>query len=244
MLNILKKRLSLPQGIDIVEVNIDSSRNSFFSKLSELASTQINLEVTSIPNTNSYVVFAYSYAKDLNKHISKLYNNISAFRRSKIRKLKYWQYRGLYYIIALKSRCEFFEIAEENNVVILSPYVFDKGKRKYIVLGEKSSIEDYLDDILKYYGSKNVSYRYVDAIEHINKLLLRRSLLGILLDKLTDNELKILRLAYQEGYFNYPRKTSLESIGSALNLSKVTIDAHLRKALRKIVEELMRFMDL
>ena len=244
MLNILKKRLSLPQGINIVEVNIESSRNSFFSKLSELASTQINLEVTSIPNTNSYVVFAYSYAKDLDKYISMLYNNTSSFRRSKIRKLKYWQYRGLYYIIALKSRCEFFKLAEENNVVILSPYVFNKGRRKYIVLGEKNSIENYLDDVLKYYGSKNVSYRYVDAIEHINKLLLRRSLLGILLDKLTENELKILRLAYQEGYFNYPRKTSLESIGSALNLSKVTIDVHLRKALKKIVEELMRFMDL
>ena len=231
MLNILKKRLSLPQGINIVEVNIESSRNSFFSKLSELASTQINLEVTSIPNTNSYVVFAYSYAKDLDKYISMLYNNTSSFRRSKIRKLKYWQYRGLYYIIALKSRCEFFKLAEENNVVILSPYVFNKGRRKYIVLGEKNSIENYLDDVLKYYGSKN-------------KLLLRRSLLGILLDKLTENELKILRLAYQEGYFNYPRKTSLESIGSALNLSKVTIDVHLRKALKKIVEELMRFMDL
>ena len=52
-------------------------------------------------------------------------------------------------------------------MVVLSPYIFNKGKRKCIVLDEKSNIEDYLDKVLRYYGSKNVSYRYVDAIEHI-----------------------------------------------------------------------------
>lgn len=127
---------------------------------------------------------------------------------------------------------------------MLSPYIFNKGERKYIVLGEKSDLEHYLNDLMKYYGENNISYRYIDTIEHINKLLLKRSLLSILFDKLTDNELKILRLAYQEGYFNYPRRTSLENIGSALNLSKVTINIHLRKALKKVIEELMRFTEL
>ena len=119
----MRKWLTLPQGINIIEVSVKRSRNSFFSKLSELASTQINLEVASIPSINSYIVFAYSYGKDLDKYIAHLYSSTASFRRSKIKKLKYWQDKGLYYIIALKSRCEFFIIAENNQVVILSPHI-------------------------------------------------------------------------------------------------------------------------
>ena len=240
----MRKRLSLTQGIGIIEVSIKKSRNSFFSRLSELASTQINLEVAQIPSVSNYIVFAYSYGKDLDKYIVELLSSSVSLRKSKIKRIKYWQDRGLYYILALKSKCEFFKIAEDSQVAILSPYVFNKGIRNYIALGEEKNLENYIYRVKKYYGEYNVSYRYVDTVEHINKLLLRISLLSILFDKLTNNELKVLYLAYRSGYFDYPRRTSLEKLGSNLSLSKVTIDIHLRKAFKKVFEELMRFMEL
>ncbi len=237
-----RNRLYLPEGIEILKLTIKRSKNSFFSKLSEKASTQLNIEITQLPQANSYVVFAYSYGKNLDRYINDLLRTNILFR-SKIRQIKYWQDRSLYYIIAIKSKCEFFKLAEDHHIAILSPYVFDRGVRQYIAIGEEGSMKSYIDHLTRYYGPGNVEFSRVNTINQINRLLLRRSLLSILFDKLTESELKVLRLAYRSGYFDYPRRSNLENLGVKLNLSKVTVSIHLRKILKKVFDELMQFVE-
>ena len=100
---------------------------------------------------------------------------------------------------------------------------------------------NYEDKLLGYYGEDNVVLRYIDTADRLGRLLAQHSPLGIVLDKLTSKELKVLNLAYSSGYLDYPREISLETLGSNLGLSKVTISIHLRKAFKKIIEEIMRF---
>lgn len=239
----MKERLALPEENSLVEFIVKRSRDSFFSKLSELSSSQISLEVVRIPNVENYMVFAYSYGRDIDKCIASILNDEKYLTRSKIRRISHWEDKGLHYIIAIKSKCEFFKVAEDSNVAILSPYIFDRGCRKYIALGRRADLENYIEKVLKYYGDRYVSYRWIDRLNHISHILLKRTMLSIIFEKLTDIELKVLQLAYKYGYFDYPRRASQELIGASMNLSKVTVNIHLRKAFKKIVEELMRIKE-
>jgi len=59
------------------------------------------------------------------------------------------------------------------------------------------------------------------------------------LSKLTGKQLETLLLAYKSGYFDNPRKVTLRELAEMLNLSPSTVKEHLRKAQRKIFEELI-----
>ncbi|ABW02624.1 helix-turn-helix domain-containing protein [Caldivirga maquilingensis] len=52
---------------------------------------------------------------------------------------------------------------------------------------------------------------------------------------LTNTEGKILVYAYLNGYFDRSRKINLNNIAAKFNVSKATVDAHLRNAIKKIL---------
>lgn len=52
----------------------------------------------------------------------------------------------------------------------------------------------------------------------------------------TTRELEILKFAYERGFFENPKKVSMDDIAKELGISKAAIDQLLRKALKKIVE--------
>ena len=51
---------------------------------------------------------------------------------------------------------------------------------------------------------------------------------------LTEGELRILKTAYEMGYFNWPKECSISELANALGVSKVTLIQELRGALRKL----------
>lgn len=57
--------------------------------------------------------------------------------------------------------------------------------------------------------------------------------------KLTDKQLEVLLFAYKSGYFDNPRRITLRELAQILGLSPSTVKEHLRKAERKILEELI-----
>jgi len=56
------------------------------------------------------------------------------------------------------------------------------------------------------------------------------------LPTLSEYERRVLLVALREGYFEWPKRSTLEDIAGELGLSKVTVAEHLRKALKKLVE--------
>jgi predicted DNA binding protein len=58
---------------------------------------------------------------------------------------------------------------------------------------------------------------------------------------LTPLEYLVLKRAYEMGYFEWPRRCSLEQLSRDLKLSKSTTLEHLRKAIRKLIGEYFIF---
>lgn len=53
---------------------------------------------------------------------------------------------------------------------------------------------------------------------------------------LTDRQTEIIRIAYQWGYFDYPRRTTVRTIAKALGISASTLSETLRKGQKKVIE--------
>ncbi len=57
---------------------------------------------------------------------------------------------------------------------------------------------------------------------------------------LTINQKKALELAYEFGYYNYPRKIELKDLAKKANISLSTFREHLRRAEKRIMPDLIR----
>lgn len=56
-------------------------------------------------------------------------------------------------------------------------------------------------------------------------------------DGLTDRQREALRTAYERGYFDIPRRASLESVASELDISASSLSERLRRAQTQLIEE-------
>lgn len=139
------------------------------------------------------------------------------------------------YFVALKSKCEFFEILEKHGIIVLMPYIFRNGKRHFNALVERNKLEIFINELQSKYGRKNVYIRKMKSVDIAKKIYSDISKLEKGLRKLTEGEIKALKLALQLGYFDIPRKITLNYLGYELGLSKATVETHLRKALKKIL---------
>ncbi len=54
---------------------------------------------------------------------------------------------------------------------------------------------------------------------------------------LSNRQQEVLRLAFERGYFDRPRRTSVEEIASSLDLHSSTVSEHLGLAERKLIEQ-------
>jgi predicted DNA binding protein len=59
------------------------------------------------------------------------------------------------------------------------------------------------------------------------------------LDRLTTQQMRVLRLAYAEGYYNVPRTVSTEHLARLLKMEKGTVGEHLRRAEKNLMDFLM-----
>lgn len=74
--------------------------------------------------------------------------------------------------------------------------------------------------------------------ERQTPLLTRDQFVTELLAGLTEKQLRVLRVAHAEGYFDWPRDHSAEQLASRLEVATPTFTEHLRAAERKLLDEL------
>lgn len=55
---------------------------------------------------------------------------------------------------------------------------------------------------------------------------------------------EILNVAFERGYYDIPRETTLEAIADEIGITKTTASNHLRKAERRVVEFLVTYLNL
>ena len=64
------------------------------------------------------------------------------------------------------------------------------------------------------------------------------------LSSFSPRQRQVLNTAYERGYYEIPRETTLEEIADEIGITKTTASNHLRKAERRTVEFLVRYLNL
>ncbi|PVU70495.1 hypothetical protein DDW09_02475 [Sulfolobus sp. SCGC AB-777_L09] len=114
------------------------------------------------------------------------------------------------------------KIIHNNGGIILS-HEIKEGIEKWMVLTENPY--KLKDDIEIDKNSNLIKFKFVNAEEFLYNSLL----------DLTESEAITLKLAIDNGFFEYPHKTSVEELAKRLNLSKATFVKHLRTANKKFL---------
>lgn len=65
-----------------------------------------------------------------------------------------------------------------------------------------------------------------------------------LLASIPNRQRQLLNLALEEGYFDIPRRVTLEELAGEMDITKTTASNHLRKAEKRVMEFLIRYIDL
>ncbi|WP_010478849.1 helix-turn-helix domain-containing protein [Thermococcus zilligii] len=119
----------------------------------------------------------------------------------------------------------FLEV-QKRGMVVFEKSTFSTELVYIYVVCEEGLLGDVISAVKEVYGARVVS---VEEYTPEKNLLL----------KLTGRQFEVLLLAYKSGYFDNPRRVTLREFSQMLGLSPSTVKEHLRKALRKILEEVI-----
>ena len=110
-----------------------------------------------------------------------------------------------------------------------TPFEYRNGKLRVTFVGTSSQIKRYLANLGR---QSRLRYRVItltDAKFPPNSPLAR----------LTDKQRRVLLTAYKLGYYDVPRRISTEEVAGKLDLVKSTFSAHVRKAERRLLTEML-----
>lgn len=124
--------------------------------------------------------------------------------------------------------------AEEANCLLLSPLRYERGeKRLQIVALESAHISTFYQDLVE--DGKQVtvqSKRKIQAVDRNQPLIAPNNLVA----EFTRRQRQVIETAYEDGYYNIPRGTTTANIADKLGISRRTVEEHLRRAERKVMD--------
>lgn len=118
------------------------------------------------------------------------------------------------------TRCEICRILTDSDVFLISAQSKDGGKVEWtLILSEKQVLKQIFDHL----KSKSVDAELVKLTKIDDK------------ESLTERQDKITQVAFERGYFDYPKRISLRELAKMFDVSPSTLSEILRKGQRKIV---------
>ena len=110
-----------------------------------------------------------------------------------------------------------------------TPFELKDGKLRITLLGSSSQVKRYLTDL-----SKQALVRY-----RIASLTDAKFPPNSPMGRLTGKQRRVLITAFRLGYFDVPRRITSEELAKKLDLVKSTLSAHVRKAERRLLTEML-----
>lgn len=117
------------------------------------------------------------------------------------------------------------------------PISFENGEKHYrILVPNDNRFPQFIEEMENRVGEVNLTYKSsVPTTEpEISTAAARR-----ILSRLTQRQKEALQVAYRSQYYDSPRKTNMQKMGSQMAITKSTFQTHLRKAEGKILESIM-----
>jgi len=135
------------------------------------------------------------------------------------------------YFIRSKTSVRGPELAGQGGSMpyLSTPFELKDGKLRVTLLGSSSQLKRYLSGLSKQTLVKYRIASLTDARFPPNSPVAR----------LTEKQRRVLVTAYRLGYYDVPRRISSEELAKKLNLVKSTFSAHVRKAERRLLAELL-----
>jgi predicted DNA binding protein len=118
------------------------------------------------------------------------------------------------------SRCDICRILTDADAFLISAESKGEGKVEWtFILSDKSALKDIFDRL----EGKSVKAELIKLTKIDDK------------ETLTDRQDKITHVAFERGYFDYPKRISLRELARMFEVSPSTLSEILRKGQRKIV---------
>ncbi|MHC1680009.1 MAG: helix-turn-helix domain-containing protein [Methanomassiliicoccales archaeon] len=107
------------------------------------------------------------------------------------------------------------------------PTIISLEKFTISMMGEQKNLMDFVD--------------MMKGVGIIRRMSLRRAAYqkADILDVLTDKQREVMIAAFQNGYFDFPKKIGSKQLCQMVNISKPTLLQHMRKAEGRILKEIM-----
>jgi predicted DNA binding protein len=119
-------------------------------------------------------------------------------------------------------------------LIFVKPVFVDKQGFEYweVASWKKSILTDFILSIQK--EIKNVE------ILKIEETKLTDIYFAHLLPKLTSHQKRVIELAFENGYYNWPKKTDFGKLAKLMNVSVPTFREHLKRAEEKLMPDLIK----
>ena len=128
--------------------------------------------------------------------------------------------RGKVISAVTTTRCEICRILTDSGAFLMSAQSKDDGKVEWtVILSDKKILKDIFDHL----KSKSVESELIKLTKIDDK------------ESLTERQDKITQVAFERGYFDYPKRISLRELARMFDVSPSTLSEILRKGQRKIV---------
>lgn len=128
--------------------------------------------------------------------------------------------RGKVISAVTTAMCEICRILTDSGVFLISAQSKDGGKVEWtLIISEKEVLKDIFDHLKE----KSVEAELIKLTKIDDR------------ESLTERQDKITQVAFERGYFDYPKRISLRELARMFDVSPSTLSEILRKGQRKIV---------
>ena len=123
----------------------------------------------------------------------------------------------------------------EKLIFVTPTIVDDEGYETWEVASwKRKNLMDFFHNLEKNVDVNNINFM------GINKIKLTDVYYPHLMPNLTKNQKRALDLAFENGFYDYPRKSNMKHLAKIAEVSVPTFFEHLKKAEKKIIPDLIR----
>ncbi len=147
------------------------------------------------------------------------------------------------YMYITKTRA--MEASVKLDAMPIAPWVSVDGVERWILgFPSRKQVHEYISLIREQDVIENIIVREIpdDLIMESSLRFLATLDLISSIRKLTDSQLNILKIALQNGYYEWPRRTNIVELSSRLKVSRAAITKLLRRAEYKVIKGILEFV--
>lgn len=123
---------------------------------------------------------------------------------------------------------DLLEIADENGLILDTPFEFKNGGVKMTVVGKNERVQESLPEFMRLTEDAET------VLNQVGKYVPEKSDLE---RALTDRQREVVQAAVEVGYYDNPRQATHEDVAELLDCTASTAGEHLRKAEAKIMPQ-------